>query len=201
MQLYYTTTTGYNAVQSNPDRSLGGYKSGTPVMNADFSNLFDSISLMTIRNGRDEYRALILRNEFNHPIKNLMVTVQYPEDFVALYSLAFGVLGDPDKYGNCMMESVNSPFAKPFRAKFFPMGIGWAEIESSFVVGALLVTPELNPGQEVGLWISRHIDKARAKEQYENICTPDPADPTGRRYMATDRPQEEAVNIVFTWDD
>lgn len=31
MQLYYTTTTGYNGEQPNPERSLGGFKSSTPV--------------------------------------------------------------------------------------------------------------------------------------------------------------------------
>lgn len=64
MNLYYTTTAGYNEAQPNPSISLGGYKSSTLVGNDDFDNMFDEISIMSIRSGRDEYRAIIIRNDF-----------------------------------------------------------------------------------------------------------------------------------------
>jgi hypothetical protein len=59
MNLFYTTTVGYNVDQPNPDRSLGGYKSSTMVVNDDFGNMFDELSIMTLKSGRDEYRAIV----------------------------------------------------------------------------------------------------------------------------------------------
>lgn len=49
MNLYYTTTVGYDSPQPNSDRSLGGYKSSTKVVNDDFGNLFDELSVMTMK--------------------------------------------------------------------------------------------------------------------------------------------------------
>lgn len=189
MQLYYTTTTGYDAVQTNASRSLGGFKSSTLVVNDNFSNLFDDISIMTVRNARPEYRAIILRNEFDHQVRKVKLSVQCPEDSICKYKVGVEYLSSVDKYGTKRMSNVQSAQSRPFSVQFMDM--------SSDVV--LDIADALDSGREVGIWVCREIDKTKAKEQYDKVCKPDPADPTGRRYVALERLQEEAVNIVIDW--
>lgn len=189
MQLYYTTTTGYNVIQTNPSRSLGGFKSSTLVINDDFSNLFDDVSIMTVRNARPEYRAIILRNELVNQVRKVKVSIQNASDSICKYKMAVEYLSVADKYGTKKMSNVQSSQSRPFSAQFVDMSDGVT----------LDIAETLNSGQEVGIWICREIDKVKAKEQYNNVCKPDPSDPTGRRYIAVERLTEEAVNIVIDW--
>lgn len=189
MQLYYTTTTGYNAIQTNPSRSLGGFKSSTLVINDDFSNLFDDVSIMTVRDARPEYRAIILRNELVNQVRKVKLSIQNAPDSICRYKVAIEYLSAADKYGTKKMSNVQSPQSRPFSAQFVDASDG--------VV--LDIAETLNSGQEVGIWICREIDKIKAKEQYNDVCRPDPSDPTGRRYIAVERLTEEAVNIIIDW--
>lgn len=188
MNLYYTTTTGYDNVQANPERSLGGFKSSTPVGNDDYGNVFDEISLLTIRNGRDEYRAIMVKNDYSERIENIQIGVTMPENSICRYRLAIGELVYQDKDGRRFMENVNSIYVKPFRGDFIDV-----------TDGATLNFGSLDPGEERGLWICRSIDKEAAKEQYNDVCRPDPKDPTGRRYIKVTHPQEESVGLVVSW--
>ena len=174
MQLYYTTTSGYNGEQPNPERSLGGFKSSTPVSNDDFSNIFDEISLMTMKSGRDEYRAIVLKNEFDTPCTNITVKISRQE----------GV----NKYNQKSMENVMAPTNKPFRAQFIDM-----------TEDAVLEVGDLEAGAEIGLWLCRHVDTEIAKQQYDDVCEPDPADPTGRRYKPVTHPQQESIDMIVDW--
>lgn len=189
MNLYYTTTTGYNEAQPNPSISLGGYKSSTLVGNDDFDNMFDEISIMSIRSGRDEYRAIIIRNEFSISLTNLTVKVVADPDAICTYKLAVAPLNKVDKYGRRSMENVATVNNKPFHATFVDM-----------TPDTVLTIGNMNPEDEIGLWICRHIDKEKATEQYENVCEPDLAiDPTGRVYKAVEHPTVESINLEFTW--
>lgn len=189
MQLYYTTTTGANNEQPNPERSLGGFKSSTPVSNDDFNNLFDEISLMTMKSGRDEYRAIVLKNEFQQPARNITIKITRPEDAICSYKLAIGEMNVVNKYNQKSMENVLSPNNKPFRAKFIDM-----------TEEAVLEVGDLNPGDEIGLWFCRHVDVDAAKQQYNDVCEPDPSDPTGRRYKPVTHPQQESVDVTIDWE-
>lgn len=189
MNLFYTTMTGYNDEQANPERSLGGFKSSTPVTNDDFSNLFDEISLMTIKTNRDEYRAIVLVNQFSETVKNIVIKLRRPDDAICSYKMAITPLNGVNKYNQHYMENVLSVNSKPFHAQFTDM-----------VPGTELVIPELQPQAEIGIWICRHIDTEEAKKQYEDICRPDPNDPTGRRYIAVTHPHQESIDIDFSWD-
>lgn len=188
MNLYYTVSSGYNEAQPNPDRSLGGYKSSTLVGNDDFGNMFDEISIMTIRSGRDEYRAIIIRNDFATGVMNLTAKVILPESAICTYKLAVAPLTGMDKYRRRFMENVMTVNNKPFHATFMDIA-----------PDAVLEIGNLNPEEEIGLWICRHVDKEAAKAQYENVCEPDPNDPTGRVYKEVSHPIVESVDIEFTW--
>lgn len=188
MQLFYTTTTGYNDLQTNPNSSLGGFKAGTPVANDDYSNLFDEISVQTIRAGRDEYRAVVLKNTLADTVTNVRVSISKPEGSICTYKLAKGEMIYRDKYGHHYMENILSPNNKPFSAQF-------QDIES----GAVSLG-NLAPGEEVGIWFCRHVDKVEAKKQYNDICEPDPNDPTGRRFKLKEHPTEEGIDFSIIWD-
>lgn len=189
MNLYYTTASGYNEAQPNPSISLGGYKSSTLVGNDDFDNMFDEISIMSIRSGRDEYRAIIIRNDFVVSMTNLEVKVVADPDAICTYKLAIAPLNGIDKYRRRFMEHVATVNNKPFHATFVDM-----------TPDAVLTIGSLAPEEEIGLWICRHIDKDAAKEQYENVCEPDLAvDPTGRVYKEVKHPTVESINLDFTW--
>lgn len=188
MQLYYTTTSGYNGEQPNPERSLGGFKSSTPVSNDDFSNIFDEISLMTMKSGRDEYRAIVLKNEFDTPCTNITVKISRQEGAICSYKMAVGAMNVVNKYNQKSMENVLFPNNKPFRAQFIDM-----------TEEAVLEVGDLNPGDEIGLWLCRHVDVDAAKQQYNDVCEPDPSDPTGRRYKPVTHPQQESIDMIVDW--
>ena len=188
MQLFYTTTTGYYNEQPNVQASLGGFKSSTPVTNDDFDNLFGEISVMTIRSGRDEYRAIMLRNTMSVTARKVKVRVDVPEDGLATFRMAVGKVGVPNKYGYRSMENIPSIYSRPFQAQFVDM-----------TGDAVLEVGELAPNAEVGLWVCRHIDVEKAKEQYNLVCEPDPTDTTARRWRPVERPKVETVNIVISW--
>lgn len=190
MRLFYTTTTGYLNDQPNPERSLGGYQSSSPVANDDFSNIFDEISVMTIRSGRDEYRAIVLKNEFPEKKTNVRLSMELSDHSICSYKLALAQLDIVDANGNVSMEYLQAMNNKPFRAQFVDM-----------VPGAVVEVGNMDPGAVIGIWLCRHIDKDAARQQYNDVCKPDPLDPTGRRYIGVEKPTEELVNLNITWDD
>lgn len=190
MRLFYTTTTGPLNDQPNPERSLGGYQSSTPVANDDFSNIFDEISVMTIRSGRDEYRAIVLKNEFPEDALNVRLSMTLPEHAICSYRLALAPLDIVDENGDVSMEYLQAMNNKPFRASFIDM-----------VPGAEVTVGDMASGAVIGIWLCRHVDKTAARQQYNDVCRPDPQDPTGRRYIGIEKETEESVNLNITWDD
>lgn len=189
MKLFYTTVTGYDVEQPNTERSLGGYKSATAVVNSDFNNLFDELSVMSIKNGRDEYRAIIAVNDSDKTVENFKIKLQSSEGNICSFKIAAIPLVDSNKYGQYFMENVSTQYSKPFRAEFVDMnGVNEITIDTIPATG------------EVGVWFDRHIDKELATIQYETVCKPDPTDPNARRYVPVESTKEEAVDVTFTWD-
>lgn len=188
MKLYYTVATGANNTQPNVNLSLGGFCSSTPVFNDDFSNLFDELSVMTIRNNRNEYRAIVLKNEDSISHKNINITIQpVSDDAICSYKIALAQMTIVDKYGNKGMENILSQYSRPFNATF---------VDTS---EEKLVISELKPNDMIGIWICRSIDKEKAVTQYHKVAEPDPTDPTGRRYRPVLMPKEESFDIIFKW--
>ena len=188
MNLYLTTTTGFNESQPNPNISLGGYKSSSLVTNDDFDNLFGEVSLMTIKNQRDEYRAIVLCNDYSQPVNKISIHVETPEDGICSYKMALGVMNGLDKYNKPFMENVATVNRKPFHAAFVDMSN-----DATLDVGTL------QAGQQIGLWICRHVDMEKARKQYEDVAEKDPTDPSGRRYRPVNHPTTETVNVVIKW--
>ena len=71
LSLYYTVSSAYNAAQTKSVNSLGRYKSSTVVPNDTFDNVFGELSLSTLARAKNEYIALVLKNEGETPIQNV----------------------------------------------------------------------------------------------------------------------------------
>lgn len=188
MYLFATVNTGYNNPQPNIDRSLGGFKSSTALANDDFSNLFDEISVTTIRSGRDEYRAIVIKNQFAEKVNRVTIKLTKPDHSMCKYRMAIGKMDGVNKYGQKFMENLAAPNNKPFMATFIDME-----------EGVILEVGDLEPQQEIGIWVARSVDKELAKEQYHQVAQPDPIDPQRRRYVKVNRPTEEKIDVIIEW--
>ena len=73
MKLLYTVSSGYMAEQQNVSYSIGGFASSTVIPNDMFGNLFDELSVNTIRNTRNEYRAIVLHNDSQETAKDVKI--------------------------------------------------------------------------------------------------------------------------------
>lgn len=63
MRLYYTGATSFEATQSNPLLSLGGYISSSQVESFADGSVFSSIGQTELQQGSEEIRLLVLKNE------------------------------------------------------------------------------------------------------------------------------------------
>lgn len=187
MKLYYTTTVGPNEAQPTPINSIGGYKSSTPVTNDVFGNLFSDLSLYGMKAGQAEYKAMILVNELSVPVNNLEFWFQSEEDVMYCdYQLAVVTLAT-DEEGNSVMEKSPNYLSKPFYATFYS-----ATPEDKVSIETILA-----PGEQLGLWVCRKIDKATVLEDYNKVAEPDPE--RQARYKRVAKAQEEAIEFNISW--
>src|SRR6056297_1769049 len=91
MKFYYTTTAGTEEEgysRQEPERSLGGFRSGTPVPNGQLNSLSGDISKYTEEQVKDEYIALILKNETGGDITGINVYFTFPEGSYSKFEIA-----------------------------------------------------------------------------------------------------------------
>ena len=113
MQLYYTTSAGYEQPQTVVAKSLGGYRSANIVKNDDFDNLFGEISSYTIREKRDEYIALMLRNTTGAEVTNVEAWFVPPTENYARFEIA-AVRTAADADGDPIFERTRTRFTTAF---------------------------------------------------------------------------------------
>lgn len=186
MKIYYTTSAGYDFPQTKVSLSLGGFKSSNEVLNDDFSNLFDEISVQTLRTNRDQYIGLILQNDSNEIARNVKCWFVHPEDAICnLQIAAVSTSIDPNS-GNCKMERVGSLNSKPFVGIFY---------DATPLEAAEL--GDLEPQQELGLWIKRSLNLEKAKQQYNEVAQRDAT--TQTRWKKIEKQTEEKIDFVIDW--
>ena len=186
MKLYYTVSSGYLQPQPNFINSLGGYPSSTLVPNDTFGNLFDELSLAEVKNARTQYRAIIIQNDSESIASNVELWFEQEETNVCTFQIGATILterGDAQ-----YMESIDNSYAKPFMTQLYP-----ATEDAKVTVG------DMQPGQMIGLWISRSIDKQKAVEEYNNVAERDLT--TQSRYKPIEKIQDEAVNLKINWEN
>ena len=63
MKILYTGASSEGAEQLDPALSLGGHVSGSTIPNGLLSNIFSSVSVLSIQEKRKEVRMIALKND------------------------------------------------------------------------------------------------------------------------------------------
>ena len=186
MKYYYTTSSGQNEIQPKPALSLGGFRANSPILNDEFANLFDEITSYTITKNKNEYIALMLRNETGEDKTNLQLWVTHPEDAYSKYQVA-GVIPTVDGDGNPYIERIETRTSKPFYVDFED-----AEETSKYDLGDLV-----DEGQ-LGIWIKRELLLDLIEEAECDVYEDDPENP--RRFKEKIQSLSDSINIELSWD-
>lgn len=187
IKFYYTVSSAPNDIQTKISNSLGGYRSSTEVQNDVESNLFDELSIQAVTNPRDQYIALILKNEGEDQLNNVQLwfsaNTETPQCSYQIGALQVG----QDEEGNTWTPKTNSMYERPSWVTFFN-----ATKESKAYIGNLI------PNQEICLWLKRSIDREVVKEDYDNVAVRDPK--TYNRYMKPQKETIESIELNVSWD-
>lgn len=184
LKLYYTVNSGYLDIQGNYINSLGGFPSSTEVPNDVFDNLFDEISLSEIKNVKTQYRAIVIKNEGEEIVENIELWFEKKDSNICSYQIGATLLSNDEQP---FMEHIPSVYSKPLYTQLYD-----ATIDSKVSIG------NLNPGQMIGLWLSRTVDKEKALEEYNNVAEEDPLHRS--RYKPIEKEKQETVDLKITWD-
>lgn len=176
LKLYYTTPIEQDRLQDRPDLSLGGFKSGTPVPNAMFNNLFSDISCYSVNNNQDEYIALVLKNETTDPLVNVRLWFNYPAEAQKKIEVAAVELNSGGQ-----MEIVGNPYTRPLYAEFF---------EADGEVNAVSLGRMGSEGV-LGIWFKKTINTSVILDQETDISLYENGNPV---------PGTEEIEIILAWD-
>lgn len=187
MKIYYTN----QKPQGQFDKlnlSIGGFQSSTPLINDDFENLFDNISLLSINENRTEYRGLMLFNDDSVTHTNVELWITVPVDCYS--DIQLGVVSlNTDTDGNFFMERLYSQNSKPVYVDQFNEFTG---IDNALNIGSLLA------GQGVGLWFKRALLKDYIKTDM-NDCYQ--KDAVNKDLWATkEKNKEDDIQLFIKWD-
>ena len=188
MKLYYTVSSYQDTPQQNIGLSLGGYRSSTFVRNDEMNNLFGDISLMSLKQNKSQFIAIMMKNELDVVAGNVRLFFSFPMPTQCIYQLA-AVIPTKDSDGNDVMERTETIYSKPMYGTF----VSPTE-QSPAIIG------DMQPGQQVGLWICRSLDLDAAMEEYNDVAEIDPAFTLGKRYKKKVQNTEENVNLNIFWD-
>ena len=190
MKLYYTTTAGQDQVQSNPEISLGGYRSSSLVPNNLIDNLFGGITQFLLsRDSQEEYIGLILENELSQSVYSIRLWFIYPESCYSKFLIAAVDLV-VDSQGVLRMENIPNRYSKPLYATFF----------ESDGEGNAVDLGDMISGEMVGLWISRQLieDLSSLVCQESNLYEADPSNSNMFRSISLDR--SDLIQIMITYN-
>lgn len=189
MELYYTTSSGQDQVQSDPKLSLGGYKSSSLVSNNSFNNLFQEITQFLLsRDSEDEYIALILKNDDEESIENLWLWFEYIEEkYASLLVAAVDLVVDSN--GVLQMERIFSKNSTPLYAEFHEAD----GIDNAVSLGTI------ESGGMIGLWFCRKLISGLSTSVCEdsNIYEINPSDIDLYQSVVLDK--SESISIKFRY--
>lgn len=173
IQLYYTGSVALNGEQPDPMKSIGGYKSISPLSNGSLNQLFNSVSYFAQRDGTYTCRGLVLVNE-GVAITNLKVYFVYP-DTVNCAKLLVGV------------EALSSNFSiqRLSRTDALPNVVEFSE---PTIDNKTLLISTLPANSAIGIWIKREV------------FSPNPTDAISSESLdayLTARKKIESINMVF----
>ncbi len=147
IKLYYTTPEREGAEQIRPMLSLGGYRASNTIPNDEIGNLFGEITDLSVDKNKDEYRAIIIRNEGTNTIMNVRLWFEYPEKSYAKFLISAVEMFVGER-GELAMEHVNTIFSRPMYAEFFEA----KGEENAVTIG------DMDAGAQIGIWLKRVLD-------------------------------------------
>lgn len=185
MTLYYTTSAGYEEAQLEVASSLGGYRSSTTVINNDFDNIFGEISIYTIREARDEYIAVILRNTTGSDATGVEAWFESPDTPQGTMQIA-AVRTTTDAEGDPIMERVRTKFTQPFTGNFVT-----TSASNRLSIG------NVADDEEIGIWFKRSISRTNI-DSVSDVYERDPDNPNLYREITRDKEETHLFKVDYT---
>ncbi len=157
MRLFYTGASSFDVEQKDPNKSLGGWISSTPIPNGMKSNLFGSISSYTSDQLFREVIAIALKNVTTETVNDIEIYfTPDPNDPISKYKIAAVQVTECSTCENqYYMENIDSNKQLPYYATFY---------EATGEDNAVNVG-NLEAGKYIGLWIMREIDLEATSQQ------------------------------------
>lgn len=180
--LYYSGAKVFNAIQNNPDLSLGGWLSSTIIPNDLMNNLFGTISEKGQSEALSETKAIFLVND-TEVKTNFSIYIEQANSDEVIFE--FSVVAVPNGQS---MERISSIRSLPYYADFFTAnGIDNAE----------LMLESFTANQVIGLWIRRTaIQRPTAPDVIDYNNTQDPFN----LWYANLQNKQENPAIMFSWN-
>lgn len=102
------------APQADPNKSLGGWVSSSPVPNAALNELFDLVSTGMLTDRPKETLAIGLINQLSVPVTNVRLSIVVGENAICEWRVAATALSE-----DLRMESIPNRYAEPVGATFY----------------------------------------------------------------------------------
>lgn len=174
MNLYYTNISAEDQPQSRTDLSLGGFKSSSLVPNDSFANLFSDLSCYSVKENRDEYIGLILKNNTGSQVDDVTLYFTYPTDPQKTIEFAFVALNS-----NNEIEIIPTVYSKPLIGTF----------EGADGIGNAVNIGNLAADAAIGIWFKRIINISELETEYSDA-----------NLIANGTPQEANEDITLVID-
>lgn len=190
MQLYYTGAKAPEAVQINPELSLGGYKSSTLISNGDISNIFPTITKAAIIQNKKDIRMIVLKNTTAAAIEGLKIwTISEKYSKVKIAAVAPAT----DTAGNKVFESVTDSHSIPYQATLESCE---GEVNAS-EIGSLSI------GAIIGIWVQRELDQTKFSNSDKGLAPDLSTLEKADAYIAeitSSTEEEDEIKVLFSWD-
>lgn len=144
IRFYYTNSQDPNQPQTEPNKSLGGYVSSTPVPNDRSSALFGLVSSYDINQGGERIIAIAANNESQSTLNNLTFSFDNKSSFAKFQFALVEVVDDA-------MEQIAHADSMPFVGDFI-------EVLENTTLAPQAVVSELLPNQKIGIWVKRVME-------------------------------------------
>jgi hypothetical protein len=187
MNIYYTTSAGEDQHQPKTSASLGGYKAQNTVKNDDFDNVFSEISAYTINQNKDQYIALVIKNDLPATKSNVQVWIEDVSDNPYCKYEVSAIQMSADSEGVDAMERTRDIFSRPYYADFQELNA-----DSKGVIGTMAV------GAKIGIWIKRSLVMENINNEEVNLYVTSPDNPN--RVTSTNIEKQEKFKFHVSWD-
>src|SRR5574337_963365 len=113
--LYYSGAQYQEAIQNDPNKSLGNFRSNILIPNGTFDSLFEEVGFYELNTGQDVYRCIYIMNQsLTDAMANLGLYVSGNQTFE---SIKFGVSQPQDNVSP--VQLLNSQYEMPYNTQFY----------------------------------------------------------------------------------